>query len=254
MIEMVSLAEDFIARNRKSIAVSAPAQRNAVCARRSRADRARRMQRKRRRIEGAWRRLILEFRGGETVLKFLQNKDLAALSESGVITPDHTIRTKNWPLLLPPPQPGKLDEFARAARAAADAFAGALPAYFARHNVRVGGIKRELDPLPRVVLVPGLGLFGLGRTKRDAVIAADIAETWIEGVADAEAIGRFESISEADMFDCEYWPLEQAKLGGGDRAAAGRPDRCRHRRRRRHRRCHRQGLRRGGRRDRACST
>ncbi|MGA2818711.1 MAG: SDR family oxidoreductase, partial [Xanthobacteraceae bacterium] len=48
---------------------------------------------------------------------------------------------------------------------------------------------------------------------RDAAIAADIAEAWIEGVGDAEAIGRFESISEADMFDCEYWPLEQAKLG-----------------------------------------
>ena len=63
------------------------------------------------------------------------------------------------------------------------------------------------------MLVPGLGLFGLGRSKRDAVIAADIAEAWIEGVSDAEAIGRFELISEADMFDCEYWPLEQAKLG-----------------------------------------
>jgi NAD(P)-dependent dehydrogenase (short-subunit alcohol dehydrogenase family) len=84
--------------------------------------------------------------------------------------------------------------------------------YFAHHNARVGGGKRELDPLPRVVLVPGLGLFGLGPTKGDAVIAADIAETWIEGVDDAEAIGRFESISEAEMFDCEYWPLEQAKL------------------------------------------
>jgi NAD(P)-dependent dehydrogenase (short-subunit alcohol dehydrogenase family) len=56
-------------------------------------------------------------------------------------------------------------------------------------------------------------LFGLGRSKRDAEIAADIAEAWIEGVSNADAIGRFESISEADMFDCEYWPLEQAKLG-----------------------------------------
>jgi len=66
-----------------------------------------------------------------------------------------------------------------------------------------------------VVLVPTLGLFGLGRCKRDAIIAADIAEAWIEGVGDAELIGRFESITEAEMFDCEYWPLEQAKLGAG---------------------------------------
>jgi NAD(P)-dependent dehydrogenase (short-subunit alcohol dehydrogenase family) len=45
------------------------------------------------------------------------------------------------------------------------------------------------------------------------VVAADIAEEWIAVVGDAERTGRFESISEADMFDIEYWPLEQAKLG-----------------------------------------
>ena len=128
-------------------------------------------------------------------------------------TPDHTIRTKNWPLVLPPPEAGKFDDFARAAREAAHLFTAHYRNYFARHNKRVGGIKQELDPLPRVVLVPGLGLFGLGRTKRDAIIAADIAQEWMAVVADAERIGRFESISEADMFDCEYWPLEQKRLG-----------------------------------------
>ena len=129
------------------------------------------------------------------------------------MTPDHTIRTKNWPLVLPPPEAGRLDDFTRAARKAAVAFASRYRDYFARHNKRVGGIKRELDPVPRVVLVPGLGLFGVGRTKQDAIIAADIAEEWMTVFADAERIGRFESISEADMFDVEYWPLEQAKLG-----------------------------------------
>jgi NAD(P)-dependent dehydrogenase (short-subunit alcohol dehydrogenase family) len=103
--------------------------------------------------------------------------------------------------------------FASMARKAAADFAARYRDYFARHHARFGGTRTELDPLPRVVLVAGLGLFGLGPCKRDAVIAADIAETWIEGVSDAEAIGRFESISEAQMFDCEYWPLEQAKLG-----------------------------------------
>jgi NAD(P)-dependent dehydrogenase (short-subunit alcohol dehydrogenase family) len=70
-----------------------------------------------------------------------------------------------------------------------------------------------LDAAPRVVLVPGLGLFGIGRTKKDAKVAADIAESAIEAITGAESIGRFESISEADMFDVEYWSLEQAKLG-----------------------------------------
>jgi rhamnose utilization protein RhaD (predicted bifunctional aldolase and dehydrogenase)/NAD(P)-dependent dehydrogenase (short-subunit alcohol dehydrogenase family) len=211
MIEMVTLAEEFIARRRKSVAFPArqsgitvapiaPIVRGACSEKDERAD-------------GAWRRLVLDFRGGDAVLNFLNNNDLLRNSESGVITPDHTIRTKNWPLVLPAPQPGKLDHFASAARKAAEDFIARYHDYFERHNKRTGGIKRELDPLPRVVLVPGLGLFGLGRTKRDAVIAADLAETWVEGVAGAEAIGHFESISEADMFDVEYWPLEQKKLG-----------------------------------------
>jgi rhamnose utilization protein RhaD (predicted bifunctional aldolase and dehydrogenase)/NAD(P)-dependent dehydrogenase (short-subunit alcohol dehydrogenase family) len=211
MIDMVSRAEDFVARRRK--AAAAPARRGAAdlaqvapilrgaC---SEMDKT---------IEGAWRRLVLEFRATDAVLNFINAKDLARLSQAGVVTPDHTIRTKNWPLVLPPPDPAKLDAFARVARETTNLFAARYHRYFEQHNARVGHIKHELDPLPRVVLVPGLGLFGLGRTKRDAEIAADIAEAWVEGVSDAEAIGRFESISEADMFDCEYWPLEQAKLG-----------------------------------------
>ena len=69
------------------------------------------------------------------------------------------------------------------------------------------------DPAPRVVLVPGLGLFALGASKHDAIIAADIAQAAVESITDAEAIGRFTSISPTDMFDIEYWPLELAKLG-----------------------------------------
>jgi rhamnose utilization protein RhaD (predicted bifunctional aldolase and dehydrogenase)/NAD(P)-dependent dehydrogenase (short-subunit alcohol dehydrogenase family) len=212
MIEMVTLAEEFIAPRRKTVAVAAqphniageshvaPIVRGAC----SEKDAT---------VEGAWRRLVLEFRGGAAARNFVDAKELERVSQLGVITPDHTIRTKNWPLVLPAPDNGKLQEFASAARQRASQFAAHYRDYFARHNKRVGGIKHELDPLPRVVLVPGLGLFGLGRSKRDAIIAADIAEAWIEGVSEAEAIGKFESISEADMFDCEYWPLEQAKLG-----------------------------------------
>ena len=212
MIEMVSLAADFIGRHRKAVAVSASARvgfaRVAEVAPIVRGS----CSQKDGHIEGAWRRLVLDFRAGDAVINFLKNKDLKRLSESGVVTPDHTIRTKNWPLVLAHPEAGKLDDFQRTARDAVRAFVTRYRQYFARHNKRLGGIKQELDPLPRLVLVPGLGLFGLGRSKRDAVIAADIAEAWIETVSDAEAIGRFESIAEADMFDCEYWALEQKKL------------------------------------------
>ena len=70
-----------------------------------------------------------------------------------------------------------------------------------------------LDPMPRVVLVPGVGLFGLGRSKKDAKVAADLAEAAIATITDAEAVGRFEPLPESDLFDVEYWSLEQAKLG-----------------------------------------
>jgi rhamnose utilization protein RhaD (predicted bifunctional aldolase and dehydrogenase)/NAD(P)-dependent dehydrogenase (short-subunit alcohol dehydrogenase family) len=212
-LELVSLAEERLQRNRKAVFVTAqlpqqlaglsdvaPILRGACS-------------RKDQKIEGAWRRLILEFRSNPAVLNFVNGAELARYSQAGVVTPDHTIRTKNWPLVVAAPEDGKLPDFKRAARDVAAAFMERYQAYFARNNARVGGIKTMLDPLPRIVLVPGLGLFGLGRTKKDARVAADLAEATVETITDAEAIGSFESISEAEMFDMEYWSLEQAKLG-----------------------------------------
>src|SRR5262249_48221926 len=134
-------------------------------------------------------------------------------SQAGVVTPDHTIRAKNWPLVLPAPEDGKLGAFMGTTAVAVQTFAATYRAYFERNNARAGGAKRMLDPLPRAVLVPGSGLIRLGRSKKDARVAADLAEAAVETITDAEAIGRFESIPEADMFDVEYWSLEQAKLG-----------------------------------------
>jgi rhamnose utilization protein RhaD (predicted bifunctional aldolase and dehydrogenase)/NAD(P)-dependent dehydrogenase (short-subunit alcohol dehydrogenase family) len=213
MIEMVTLAEARLMKNRKAVFVTAqlpqaispramvaPILRGACALPDDK-------------VEGAWRRLVLEFRSNEAILNFVNGKDVGRYSQQGVITPDHTIRTKDWPLIVSAPAEGKLDDFKRATQEAAKAFIENYRAYFERNNARCGGTKKMLDPLPRVVLVPGLGLFGLGRSKKDARVAADLAEAAVEGITDAEAIGRFESISEADMFDCEYWSLEQAKLG-----------------------------------------
>jgi len=212
MIAFVSRAEDFIAGKRKSVTLTPPATQPPPTAEIAPILRGA-CSEKAANTEGAWRRLLLELRTGDAILDFLNSKDLPRLSEAGVITPDHTIRTKNWPLILSAPGPAGMAEFAQRARQKAGEFTKRYCDYFARHNKRVGGIKRPLDHLPRVILMPGVGLFGLGRSKQDAIIAADIAEAWIECLRDAEAIGRFESISEADMFDCEYWPLEQLKLG-----------------------------------------
>ena len=157
-------------------------------------------------------RLILDFRGGGEVRDFVGGEELERRA-SGPVTPDHVIRTKPRPLILPRPRPDALDRFARDAETAIAAFVSDYEAYFERHNARQEAPKRALDPYPRVILVRGLGLFGLGSSAKAAAVAADLAETTARVVTAAETIGRFESISEADIFDIEYWSLEQAKLG-----------------------------------------
>jgi rhamnose utilization protein RhaD (predicted bifunctional aldolase and dehydrogenase)/NAD(P)-dependent dehydrogenase (short-subunit alcohol dehydrogenase family) len=212
-IELVTRAEERIRRNRKAVFVAAqlpqaiaplsavaPILRGA-CALKDDG------------VEGAWRRMILDFRTGPAILDFVNGADVARYACAGVVTPDHTIRTKNWPLVLPAPDAARDSDLAAGIRAAARAFIDNYRTYFERQNARVGGTKRMLDPLPRVALVPGLGLFGLGRSKKDAAIAADLAAAAVETIGDAEAIGRFRPIGEDDMFDMEYWSLEQAKLG-----------------------------------------
>ena len=205
MIAAVDRAEAHVARRRRWVAVSdAPGSQPAVPA-------AAVAPILRGLASGAGR-LILDFRSGGAVREFVDREGLARAA-SGPVTPDHVIRTKPRPLILAPPRPGGLEDFAREARQAVAAYVREYEAYFERNNARQAGSRRALDPYPRVILVPGLGLFGLGNSSRAAAIAADLAETTARVIVDAESIGRFESISESDIFDIEYWSLEQAKLG-----------------------------------------
>ena len=162
-----------------------------------------------------WRRMILDFRTGRRIRNYVDGQDLGRYSQVGVVTPDHNIRTKNWPLVLPSPGVGDLESLARESKKRVNRFVQRYHGYFARHNGKREAAKVELDPYPRVVLLPGLGLFGVGKSVKDAAVAADIAQNTVEVITDAEAIGRFRPIGEADMFDIEYWSLEQAKLGKG---------------------------------------
>ena len=159
------------------------------------------------------KRLVLEFRSSPAILAYAAGKDVGRYSQQGTVTPDHVIRTKAKPLIAPAPAADRLAEFAEAARRSLDAYVAAYRAYFKRHNGRRNPPKTPLDPMPRVVLVPGVGLFGLGKSSKDAKIAADLAETNIAVIADAERLGTYECIPEADIFDIEHWSLEQAKLG-----------------------------------------
>lgn len=213
MIEMVTRAEERLSRGRK--VVFAPAAQPAKVA--AAADIAPIVRGLAAIRDGAGgvQRMVLDFRASPAILAYVDGRDLERYSQVGVVTPDHTIRTKNWPLVLPSPEAGKLAEFRTAAEAAFARFVSRYHDYFQRHNARQERPKVELDPMPRVILVPGVGLFGVGASKSAAKIASDIAESTIGTIADAEAIGRYECVGEADMFDMEYWSLEQAKLGKG---------------------------------------
>lgn len=158
------------------------------------------------------KRFVLEFRTGSEILNYVNGAGLKDYSQRGVVTPDHVIRTKAFPLLVPAPEAGDLDGFASLVHAAVTEYAARYDAMFARQNARVGHTKTTLDAMPRVMLVPGVGLFGIGATSRDAAAAADLAENTVRVITDAEAIGQFQALPEDDLFDVEYWSLEQAKL------------------------------------------
>jgi len=162
-----------------------------------------------------WRRMVLDHRTGPEILNYVNGADVARYSQTGVVTPDHNIRTKNYPLLLPAPEQDGLAAFRESAEIALETYIADYRAYFERHNPRQKSPKTMLDPFPRVILVPGLGLFGVGADPKAASIAADIAENTVQTITDAEAIGVYECVPEDDMFDIEYWSLEQAKLGKG---------------------------------------
>src|SRR5690606_13078890 len=102
--------------------------------------------------DGGFRRWVFDVRGGEQNLAFANGKDVARYSQQGTATPEHVIRIKPWPLILPAPEAGKLEEFAAAARVAIAKFADKYTAYFNRQNAKAEQKKIMLDVLPRVLL------------------------------------------------------------------------------------------------------
>jgi rhamnose utilization protein RhaD (predicted bifunctional aldolase and dehydrogenase)/NAD(P)-dependent dehydrogenase (short-subunit alcohol dehydrogenase family) len=156
--------------------------------------------------------LVFEFRTSKEILAYVNGKDIQRYSQEGTATPEHVIHAKGMPVVTPVPEVGKLHEFRIKTENEVTKFINAYKAYFKRNDAKAGLKKTELDPMPRVFLVPGIGLFGLGISKKKASVTADIASANVEVITGAESIGRFKVISEKDRFEMEYWSLEQAKL------------------------------------------
>ena len=165
-----------------------------------------------------YRRWILEHRGSDEIMHFAAAELGPYLATASPITPDHVIRTKGCYLLVERPPYANLSALAELLKGEVESYRSAYLEYF-RRNVEAKRIERELlDPTPRVVVLPGLGLFAAGDTRRDARIAADIAEQTIATKIWAASIGHYQGIEESALFDMEYWSLEQAKLGTTGRA------------------------------------
>ena len=163
-------------------------------------------------VEGAPRRFVLAHRATPQVLEFCAAENLASLVARGNATPEHVIHIKRKGLALPTPRADDLKGFAQAVRAAVAEYAADYTAYFERNNRRVGGGRKMLDPMPRAFYVPGLGVFAAGPTAKQAHVAADVVEATIDVIGKAEGIDAFAPLSEEDLFDLEYWSLEQIKL------------------------------------------
>jgi rhamnulose-1-phosphate aldolase/alcohol dehydrogenase len=159
------------------------------------------------------RRVVLEHRATDDLLALIAAPECAALAARGPLTPDHVIRTKPKPLFVADPLLHDPEALRAQLAKEIDAYRAAYDACFAE-QVRTKGVSRtKLDPDPRVLLIPGVGIVCAGKTRKDAAIAADISEHTLRIKAAAESLGRYEALDDSDLFDMEYWSLEQAKLG-----------------------------------------
>jgi rhamnose utilization protein RhaD (predicted bifunctional aldolase and dehydrogenase) len=207
-ISLISVAEDAIAARRRGrrvfgavrVAPLPEAERRRVATAVAPAVRG---------LLGRRARTVVSFDDSPDVLELVGSEAGAELTQIGPATPDHTIYTKRLPCWV------SLDraddpELVRAAIASSiDRFVETYTAYFQAHAP--AGLALA-DPRPRVVLVPGLGMFTAGRDRRTAGIVDDIYHHTIAVLGNASAFGRYVSLSARDAFDVEYWPLELYKL------------------------------------------
>ncbi len=137
--------------------------------------------------------LILHSQRDARAMSFCNRADLERIALQGPATPDHVIRTKPLPLIG-----RQVEEYAARYRD-----------YFAAHATPE---QTMLDPAPRVILDPELGVVTAGRSCKEAQINADIYRHTMEIICRAEKLERWQALPAAQIFDVEYWDLEQAKL------------------------------------------
>lgn len=159
------------------------------------------------------KRFVVTRRNSAEVLDFVGDPRVETRSQIGPATPDHVIRTKRLPLVLRLEHGMAEAQVMPAVQAAVAGYRQAYHAYVERQQARKRIVVTPLDPDPRIILVPGIGVIAVGESEKAARIAADIYEHTISVIRAAEAVDSYQALPEDDLFDMEYWSLEQAKLG-----------------------------------------
>lgn len=153
-------------------------------------------------------KMVLLFDDDPRVLRFINQSKAGELTQVGPFTPDHLMHTKPWPLYL-----NLKDVNARSIRStfpkAIEKYRKRYKQYFERYKTR--GV-RMLDPNPRVILIPGVGMFTTGKDSRAARITKDLYRHTMDVIEQSSAIERYLTISPKEICDFEYWPMENFKL------------------------------------------
>ena len=162
--------------------------------------------------ENKGQKFIVNFRSNKKLNYFINGKNIENYSVKGTATPDHVIRVKPFPLIITPKPNSTLEEFKKLADKKFIKYRKKYIKYFNKNKKKVREKKLILDTSPRVILVQNIGLFSVGDNFNTSKIAGDLTETNARVISSVEETSKYKFISEKDIFDVEYWSLEQAKI------------------------------------------
>jgi len=157
-------------------------------------------------------KFVVNYRLNNHLKYFINGKNVRSYSSKGTATPDHVIRVKPFPLVITPKKNSSIEEFKTTAKKAFENYRKKYIHYFNVNKRKVKGKKVMLDTSPRVVLVQNVGMFSVGKDLNGARIAGDLTETNAKVIGSVEETSTYKFIPEKDLFDVEYWSLEQAKI------------------------------------------
>jgi rhamnulose-1-phosphate aldolase/alcohol dehydrogenase len=156
-------------------------------------------------------RKVGHFTDAPEVLEFVNSRALDTLAPLGTSCPDHFLRTKIRPLVLPyDPQADNLDAIAESLDARLEAYRADYSAYYQR--CKHGNSPAMRDPNAVIYLVPGIGMLSFAKDKATARIASEFYVNAINVMRGASGVSAYVGLPEQEAFDIEYWLLEEAKL------------------------------------------